>query len=124
MPLFRFLVPRSSYVIVASVVSDAEYLVIVFDHFASSVDFANLRRSSYGLDAVSLTASGRFRPSVANHSTRQSPPDDQRHEGNRPALQAILADHPTPRCAAAQLLEGGGCWRVLHAGENDDIRAR
>ena len=52
------------------------------------------------------------------------PPDDQRDERYRSAVQAALADDPAPRMTAAQLLKSWRGWRVLHAGEDGDIRAR
>src|SRR6516225_4864666 len=71
--------------------------------------------------AAALRATGRPSKHVAR--CVRHPTDYERHERHRRAVQALLADHPAPRRAAAELLEGWGCRRCVHAGENDDIRA-
>src|SRR5215468_5494050 len=46
----------------------------------------------------------------------RAPSDDQRYECHGLTVQASLADHPAPRRAAAQLLEGRRWhWFALHA---------
>jgi hypothetical protein len=49
---------------------------------------------------------------------------DQRHERNGRAMQTSLAHDPAPRMTATQLLKSWRGWRMLHAGEHGDIRAR